>query len=71
MDKVDKINDTSRRKFLKEIAAVPAVALAGGTRFGLEATKVSGTGANVPAHPCCFGWEAVRGDSNRRAIVRG
>lgn len=51
MDKVDKINDASRRKFLKEIAAVPAVALAGGTRFGLEATKISASARVYPRTP--------------------
>ena len=36
MDKVDKIKSAARRKFLKEIAAVPAVALAAGKSFGVE-----------------------------------
>ena len=51
MDKVDKINDASRRKFLKEIAAVPAVALAGGKRFGLEAKKISASARVYPRTP--------------------
>src|SRR6202167_829986 len=43
MDKVDKIKCASRRNFLKELAAIPAVALAGGKSFGVD--------ANRPAEP--------------------
>jgi hypothetical protein len=37
MDKIDKPNDTTRRNFLKGIAAMPAIALTGGKNFGAEA----------------------------------
>jgi hypothetical protein len=39
MDNVDKTNDTTRRNFLKGIAAMPAMALAGAKSFGPNATS--------------------------------
>jgi hypothetical protein len=39
MDKVDNMKDSSRRKFLQGIAAMPAIALAGGKNLGATATN--------------------------------
>src|SRR5271163_3927499 len=51
MDKVDKIKGASRRKFLQGIAAIPAVALAGGKSFGADAIRLAEPARAYPRAP--------------------
>ena len=55
MDKVDKINSASRRKFLKEIAAAPVVALAAGKSLGIEPTGIPEPAKSYPRTPFASG----------------
>jgi hypothetical protein len=55
MDKVDKINSASRRKFLKEIAAAPVVALAAGKSLRVEPTGIPEPAKSYPRTPFASG----------------
>jgi hypothetical protein len=70
MDKVDKINSASRRKFLKKIVAVPAVALAAGKSFG-GPTRIPEPAKIYPRTPFASDGKRFVALQNRRAIVCG